>query len=209
MSVELTKKEADTIGWYNVNALTWAEKHGLNDTTRYFQPEMNEFFRHLPQGRVLEIGAGYGGDATKLIEHYCLDNYVGIEPAKGLLEIARSRNPGATFKQLNAYDLDLTNGTFDGFWANAVLIHFPKASLRGVLNKICQLIRASGIGFISVMEGNKDFVNSRTGRYYSLWQCDEFIDELTKAGLMVIYKQKVETENSLSPWLTFIVEKNG
>ena len=83
----LTPTETTTIKYYDKNAQTWAEKHGLVNPQPFFTPEMNKLFNLIPSGKILEIGTGHGGDAIQLISHYGVKNYVGIDASQGLLKL--------------------------------------------------------------------------------------------------------------------------
>lgn len=195
----LSKEEEKTIGYYDEFAKEWSEKHSEGTM---FDPEMKTVFELSPRGKVLEIGVGHGMDASKLIKQYGVKNYIGCEPAKGLLKLARKKNPLAKFENISIYEIDGLNEKFDIFWASAMLIHIPKARLAEVLELIHKVIKTGGIGFISVMEGNADMLESRPGRHYSLWSQKEFGKALKKAGFQVLKKRRIET--NASPWLTYI-----
>ena len=204
---KLSPEELQTIKYYDDNAQLWSEKHGLNNNIELmFQPEMDKLFKPIPKGKILEVGTGHGGDAIQLISHYGLKNYIGCDASRGLLKIAKSRNPGASIKFLSIYDLNFNN-SFDSFWASAILIHIPKKRLAQALGKLHQSLKKGGIGFISIMEGSADMEESRPGRYYSLWQQPEFEKELSKVGFTVINKRKMENVQPVSsPWLGYLVK---
>lgn len=199
----LSDKEKKTIAFYDKNALDWDEKHAQGST---FDPDLKRFFELLPTGKVLEVGTGSGSDAQKLIANYGADNYLGIEPAKGFLKIAKSRNPGAQFLNLSLYDLNKLDQIFDGFWACAVLVHIPKRKLSTALKLLKSKIKKGGIGFISIMEGDVDMNESRPGRFFTLWPAGEFEGELEKAGYKILESRRIEREVG-SPYLTYHLTK--
>ena len=53
-------------------------------------------------------------------------DYTGTDISTGLLNEARKKVPGQSFYEMSVYDLDFPEGTFDGFWASAILLHIPK-----------------------------------------------------------------------------------
>lgn len=203
MAKTLTKKEKTTIEYYDQHASEWSEKHSGGTM---FDEDMQEFFKLVPSGKILEIGAGHGEDATKLIKHFGIKNYCGVEPAKGLVEIARKRNPQANFIQKTIYELDFPQDSFDAFWVCAMLIHIPKEKLNEALIKIRDCVKDKSFGFISVMEGNVNMEEDRPGRYYSLWSQEEFERELTSAGFSIHRKRRFIPGKG-SPWLAYILEK--
>ncbi len=197
----LTPEEIKTINYYDQSAKEWSEKHWGGTM---FDPEMQLLFKLLPKGRILEIGSGHGEDAAKLINHYGIENYIGCEPAKRLLKIAKKKNPKANFINISVYELADLNQKFDGFWISATIIHIPKDKLDKVFKNVHNVIRKGGIGFLSIMEGFADMEESRPGRHYSLWMADEFEKELIGANFNIIKKRRIKT--SASPWLTYLLK---
>ena len=198
----LTRQEKLTIDYYDKHSGEWVEKHGASTMT---EPDMVKLFELVPKGKVLEIGVGSGKDAKRLIDHFGLKNYVGVEPALGLLKIARGMNPQAEFINNNIYDIEFPDKYFDSFWISAILIHLPKNKLVKTLIKVNKFIKPGSIGFISVMEGNADLEENRIGRFYSLWSQKEFESELRKGGFKVIRLRKITQEKG-SPWLDYLVK---
>ena len=200
---QLSKEEQETVNWYDRNAISWLEKHGLNDE-RYFQPELDRFNILLPKGEILEIGSGYGGDAKYFISGGY--EYIGIDVSKKLIELARLSNPTKSFINMSLYELKFTSNQFDGFWTASTLIHIPKNKIYQALKNIHTVVKKNGIGFISVMEGNVDMENSRPGRYYTLYSQEEFSKILTDSGYEIIDIGIKDTEISLSKWMCFFVK---
>lgn len=198
----ITKEEQLTIDYYDKNAHTWVEKHHGGGM---FDNDMDELFELVPRGKVLEVGVGSGGDAKRLLNYYGEDNYVGIEPARGLLKIAQHAIPLGKFFQKTIYDMDFPKGAFDAFWVCAMLIHVPKNKLSGALLKIRGVVKKGAYGFISVMEGDMDMEESRPGRYYSLWSKEEFDSELASAGFRIVKFKRIVPEKG-SPWFAYILK---
>lgn len=200
-STLLTDEEAKTIDYYDKFAIEWSDKHSGGTM---FSPEMQIMFKLYPQGNVLEIGAGHGEDAKKLIRHYGVENYIGCEPARGLIRIARKNNPKGKFENITVYELEKLNMQFDVFWISAMIIHIPKKRIKEVLSIIHRVIKKGGVGFISIMEGDIDMGESRHGRHYSLWSQKEFEQALTSTSFETLKKRKIVTK--ASPWLTYLLK---
>jgi SAM-dependent methyltransferase len=200
---ELTEPEIITKESYDSVAEQWADTH---KTVKFWQENFDEFFRFLPQGRLLEVGCGSGRDARELIAHGY--DYVGTDISGPQLEQARNNNPGAVFEQVNLYDLDFTE-SFDGFWAAAVLIHVPKNRIDEALTAITKNIKAKAIGFIAMKEGEgeelqtKDYLKD-TPYFFAFWQRDEFRDVLSRHGLTSLYEGYIPMSHG-TKWLTYIV----
>jgi len=198
----LTDEEKQTVEYYDKHSLEWVEKHGNNKAAL---PDMEKLFELVSGGKILEIGVGSGKDAKLLINHFGINNYIGIEPALGLLRIAKKKNPKAKFINLSIYDIDFPSGYFDSFWISAMIIHIPKNKLVIVLKKIRKYIKKGSYGYFSVMEGNSDMEENRNGRYYSLWSQEEFEKDLKRGGFEVFRLRRLVPDTG-SPWLGYIVK---
>lgn len=102
--------------------------------------------------RVVEIGCGDGRDAAEIIPR--VKFYVGIDPSRGLLEIAKTNiGPGYFIKDdaLNyAYPSDL-----DVVFAFASLLHVSKDDLKTVFKKVHASLVTGGIFYISLKEADQ------------------------------------------------------
>jgi len=204
--MNLTPEELQTIDWYNQNASVWSDKHCFNNPNPpMFAPEFTKFIQLVPSGKILEIGAGSGLEAKQFIKNYGAENYIGVDASSGLLKIAKKTNPDGNFKLMNLYSLAFPDSYFDGLWICATIIHVPYERLSLALNEAYRVLKAHGYGFISIMEGNENMVNSRPGRYYSLWPKKAFIKEVNKAGFKIHSERTIHT--NASPWLALIVKK--
>ena len=199
---KLTKKERTTINYYDQHSNEWAERHKGG---REFDEERDILIKLVPSGKLLEIGTGPGRDAKVFIKHFGINNYTGIEPAKGLIKIALKRNPKVKIQNENVYEMDVPDKYFDAFWSSAVLIHIPKNKINRVLKKIKRAMKKGSYGYISVMEGNVDMEEGRTDRFFSLWGQEEFEKELSVAGFK-IYKKRRIVRSKGSPWLAYLVK---
>lgn len=205
MQDKLTQKEIQTIKYYDLHAEEWIVNHKQIGDYGKLAPEFKLLFKLLPNGKVLEIGTGTGEDAKNLIHQYGIDNYIGVEPARGLRKIAQENNPDAHFVDTTIYDLNFPKNSFDGFWLCQMLIHIPKDRLTEAFNSLKKVVKKNGVGMISILEGNDDMQESRPGRYYSLWSFDEFSKILRDNNFEILHSRKLET--GASPWLIFIIKK--
>lgn len=203
----ITKKEAKTISYYNDNAKKWVQNHGPNSKPSFWLEELNQFQEYLTQGHILEIGVGGAGEAAEFIKKGY--TFTGIDPAQNLIEIAQKQFPKATFLVNNMYDFESPKNTFDGFWCSAVLLHVSKEKIDLGLQKIYAAMKPDAIGFISLAEGNGEYFDNETGRYFYLYGQDEFANIL-KRNSFIIQKQDIRKQDTrrawLQSWLTFFVK---
>lgn len=101
------------------------------------------------EAKVLEIGCGDGRDAAEIVKRAA--DYVGVDPSKGLLAIARKSLPDAKFVQSDALNYDYP-GEVDVIFAFASLLHVDKDDMQQVLKKASESLRAGGIYYISLKE---------------------------------------------------------
>ena len=140
------------------------------DPDRYIrtalQADMSEtrsrFTKHLPaHALILDFGCGSGRDTKAFLEEG-----FQVEAIDGSEELCKkaSAYTGIQVKQMLFNDLNETD-KYDGIWANATLLHLPKAELKDVLKKLEKALKPNGILFASFKYGT--FEGIRTERYYT------------------------------------------
>ncbi len=202
---KLTVEEIKTIEAYDRNAAGWVSSH---DTDNFYDEEYKIFNKFLPNGKILEIGSGSGRDATRLLALGY--SYVGIDPAKKLLQIARKREPNAEFLINDIYSMKFKH-KFDGFWCTAVVLHIPRIRIVEALSLIAAQIKTNGIGFITTKQGTSDMLapyseGSKSQRLQVHYTKEEFDEALNKAGFKII-KYVFRPLSERSRWMCYFVRK--
>ncbi|MBP9691358.1 class I SAM-dependent methyltransferase [Candidatus Woesebacteria bacterium] len=204
--MKLTPQEQETIDAYDQNAAAWA---GSRNQKGVWGNEKKKFFEYLPSGKIIEIGSGSGRDAQELIAHGY--EYIGTDISKGLLEIAKKRNPHASFSLQSVYNLDFPDGTFDGFWASAVLLHIPKNRIDEALQHLKRILKDGATGFISLKKGDGekmvdgDHVGIDYKRFFSFYEQPEFTEILQRNHFEIL--ETYVFDHSNKKWLAFFVKK--
>ncbi len=124
----MTARDTATLDFYAAEAQAYA---GALPRSRACPHR--RFRRGAPPGaRVLELGCGGGHDSVAL-----LDSGLDLVATDGSPELAEqaSRRLGRPVGVLLFEDIDATEA-FDGVWANACLLHVPRAALPGILARI-------------------------------------------------------------------------
>ena len=148
----------DTLQFYRHNADAYAQRE---ITSRYAQ--LTRFLALLPpSAAILELGCGAGGDSAEM-----LARGFDVTPTDGSPEMAEvaSRRLGRTVATLLFHDLDEVEA-YDGVWANACLLHVPRAELAQVLALIRRALKPGGCFYASYKTGDGDGRDT-LNRYYN------------------------------------------
>lgn len=196
-------KELKTIEYYDRQASQWSSAHGGGETESYWKTEMEKFHRFLPSGKVIEIGSGAGKDAAALIQMGY--EYTGTDASKGLIVVAKKRNPGAVFVNQAVDELAFPKEFFDGFWTAATLLHIPKNRIDVALKSIKNVVKQGGIGFISMKSGAGERTDPETGRWFSYYSQKEFKEVLERNGFNIIDQETRKGEKDW--WIVYYITK--
>jgi len=146
-----------TASFYSENAVTYAARSAPN--TR----RLDSFLSKLaPGAAVLELGCGSGRDSAVMIARG-----FDVTPTDGTLEMAEeaARHLGKPVGVLRFGEIDAVSA-FDGIWANACLLHAPRAELGGILGRIHKALRPGGVSYASFKAGEAEGYDG-LGRYYN------------------------------------------
>ena len=150
--------DEETLQFYRGNAEAYAKR---TFTSR--QARLMAFLAQLPAGAsILELGCGAGGDTAEM-----LARGFDVRPTDGSPEMAdiASKHLGRTVKTLLFHELDEVEA-YDGVWANACLLHVPRAGLADVLARIWRALKAGGVFYASYKAGDGDGRDT-FNRYYN------------------------------------------
>ena len=150
--------EDTTAEFYATNAQTYVERGGA-----YENPWRQRFLGSLKAGAsILELGCGGGYDAEAMIAAG-----FDVAPTDGTPEMsaqAQSRL-GIPVKVLEFSDLAEVS-RFDGVWANACLLHVPRAQLPSVIKRVHTALKTGGVFYASFKAGTAEGKDA-LGRYYN------------------------------------------
>lgn len=147
-----------TSSFYGDNALVYATRE-----RNLPQNRLDTFLAALPAGAsILELGCGAGQDAA-----YMLSQGFDVMPTDGSTELAKQAEAliGRPVRILRFETLDAREA-HDGVWAEASLLHVPRASLPDVLDRIRRALKDGGIFHASFKAGDAEG-HDTFGRYYN------------------------------------------
>ena len=148
-----------TLDFYAAEAAAYATRSDSIGVSK----ALAEFIARLPpQATVLDLGCGTGRDTRALI-----DTGHTVTAIDGSPEMAREaeKRIGAPVRVWLFENLDYTQA-FDGIWANASLLHVPRAGLPDVLARVYRALKPNGLLFASFKAGGQEG-RDPLGRYYN------------------------------------------
>lgn len=148
-----------TLRFYADTAATYA----ADTAGQAVSAHLRQFMRELaPGARVLELGCGSGRDSAVLIAHG-----FDVRPTDGTPEMAAQAADflGRPVGVLAFGELCETQ-SYDAVWANACLLHVPRADLATILRRIYQALVPGGLFYASYKAGEAEGFD-RFGRYYN------------------------------------------
>lgn len=165
------------------------------------------FLARLPtQGRILELGCGSGRDAAMM-----LARGYAVEPTDGSPEMASQAEArlGCTVRVLPFQKLDAM-AAYNGVWANACLLHVPRADLTDVLARVHRALASNGLFYASYKAGDAEG-RDQFGRYYNYPSFDELAAAYRNAAAWqdVTIAESAGTgyDNEPARWLTVLARR--
>ena len=174
-------------------------------------PLLVEWLQYLPAGaNLLDLGCGGGQDAGDLVRRGY--RIVGVDRTSALLSAGRRRYPSLPLVRADLRSLPFQVLSFDGLWAAASLMHFPKPEARRILADLCGLARPGGLFAATVTYG----VASRLvtngwvpGRYFARWKKDELARAVRRAGWTILELHVVTNRERKGRWINFIARRDA
>jgi SAM-dependent methyltransferase len=179
---------------YDRIAEDWSKDHA-NDT--WWIEGTEALVKMLPQGAsVLDVGCG-SGTKTKYLSKKRL-HVVGTDLSEKMVDIARRESPKNDFYVADMHDLSPVPGVFDCIFAQASLLHIPKADVDAVVEQFSKKLKPEGLLYIAVKgmrEGIPDekvVIENDYGyeyeRFFSYFSMQELKDILQKHGYASVYE---------------------
>ena len=143
-----------TVQYYDENA-AWCA--ALDLPAPFFHQEIVPLL--VPrEPRFLDVGCGIGRyiDAFRQIG-ISREHYLGIDPSRGMLEIARSKHPGYDFQEMDIYSLPdhFTCGHFNSFAVIMTLAHVTPMRMLKALDSIRSVLSEGAKGIIVMQDTNQ------------------------------------------------------
>lgn len=148
-----------------------------------FKEWMNSFLSHIPQGGViLEIGSASGRDARYFADKGYKVVCTDIVP-QALQKLSEEGFETAEFDFRNDPKPEWS-GKFDGFFANAVLLHAPPDVFENALKNVSVVLKENGVAAFSLKTGEGEEITlekmdaPRYFRYHTEQEIRGILDKL-------------------------------
>lgn len=196
---------------YNKIAKDWMKDHNA-DT--WWVEGTNSFMSFLSPGAViLDVGCGSGVKSDYLIKAGFA--VTGIDFSEAMVELARQHVPAGKFFVKDIKQPLALSDQFDGVFAQAVLLHIPKAEVVNVVKNIIEPLKPGGYLYVAVKElkvGRQEeeiVKESDYGyeyeRFFSYYTIDELKKYLTDMGMEIMYENI--TSSGKTGWIQIVARK--
>ena len=168
--------------------------------------QLDPFLDRLPPGaRVLEIGCGGGQDSNRIRERgFAFDATDGV-PAM----VKKANERFDVNARVMRFDELEAETTYDAVWAQACLLHCPRAQLPGVLSAIHRSLVPGGFHFASFKLGDGEG-RDLLGRLHNFPEAEWLRERYRKAGFTIlsedIYAGK-GSDGTQRDWIGLTVQK--
>jgi 2-polyprenyl-3-methyl-5-hydroxy-6-metoxy-1,4-benzoquinol methylase len=196
---------------YNKIAEDWDMDHTRDE---WWKEGLQKFTSLLsPGASVLDVGCG-SGVKSEILEKKGV-KVTGIDFSEKMLEIARRRVPDEEFLLVDLYDLSEFHRKFDGIFAQAVLLHFPKNDVEEVIRLLIEKLNPGGYFYAAVKERrsgerSEEMVKENDygyeyERFFSYFTLDEMKKYFLDKELEITYNEI--THSGRRNWIQIIGRK--
>jgi ubiquinone/menaquinone biosynthesis C-methylase UbiE len=185
----------------------------LNDSKKITPPKRLDFSNLFAKGsHILDVGCGGGRDAKFFIKKGL--KVTGIDNSSVFINLARKEVPNAIFQCADLLKINFPKATFDGIWAEAVLLHLKRKDVPKALKKFYAVLKPKGIIHVEVKKGKgekyiKEKFSGWNERFYTYFSKKEMETLLYQQGFKIFYSKILPDENKRSDvsWVTILARK--
>ena len=134
--------ENQNIAWYEARADEYATDSMTHDMSWPYRDFLSNLGAPLEGKRVLDLGCGPGRDLTYFIERGL--DAEGIDACESFCAKAEELS-GAPVRQMKFSELDLIQESYDGIFANAVLMHVEPKDRIVFAQELVSSLKPSGV----------------------------------------------------------------
>ena len=159
-----------------------------------------------PGSSVLDVGSGSGRDVSWMRERGF--DAAGVDASVGLLEAAREKNPGVSFR-VDALPLleTIESESVDHILCSAVLMHLPAGEISLAVANLTRVVKPGGRVICSVRPSREANAREMDGRLYTEISLDYLAGLFEASGCVVLHKETSGSEKPDRTWRTVVARK--
>lgn len=168
-------------------------KQYIKDSKHLDPIERLPFRKAFTKGaHILDVGCAGGRDSQFFVAGGL--KVTGVDASDVFIKEARRAVTGASFRQGDLLEMNFPKNTFDGIWAQAVLLHLKRKDVPKALKKFHTILKPGGLLHIRVKKGRgeeylKEKLSGWNERFYTYFSKKEMEDMLKKQGFKVEYSK--------------------
>ena len=193
--------DPETLAFYQERAPHWVFHSGERHSH-----QLDAFLDRLPAGApVLELGCGGGRDATRIRERGFTVDATDAVPAL-VTRANQAFDLGARVMAFHEIDAE---AAYAGVWAQACLLHAPRAALPDVLARIHRALRAGGWHFASYKLGDAEG-RDLLGRLHNFPPAEWLVAAYEAAGFAITAQETYAgkaSDGTQRDWIDLTVRK--
>jgi len=166
-------------------------KKYLNASKKITPPNRLPFSKLFPKGaHILDVGCGGGRDAKFFIQKGL--RVTGVDSSPVLIKLAKKEASKGNFKCVDLLKMNFPAKTFDGIWAEAVLLHLKRKDVPNALKKLYKVLKNGGVLHVTVKRGTgeayvKEKLSGWQERFYTYFTSKEMEAMVKKQGFTIIH----------------------
>jgi len=135
-------------------ASEYAEKFRNIDA---YKAHFDEFCDHIGEAApvILELACGPGNVTRYVRQRFPESEYLAIDLAPAMIEIAKREVPGVDFRILDVRNIAMLGRRFDAILCSFCLPFLSKADARQLIADCAGLLDRNGVLYLSTMEGDE------------------------------------------------------
>lgn len=189
------------------------------DSREWVRPLLQRFSDVVADGRlVLDLGCAGGRKTVELAEAGM--RVIGLDLAREALRIAVSARPAHGYIEGDMTHLPFADGSLDGVWASASMLHLPPEVVPVALGEVVRVLKPGGGLYATMQHGAvKGWRPPLPGQavqadlYYAHYQPDEWRSTVEAAGFEVVTFQVKDTPGACNDaawgWIELTARKPG
>ena len=196
--------DAPTLSAYDAESERFADDWEAQPVPTDLQAIVRRYFRS--GGATADVGCGSGRDAAWLDAN----GYpaVGFDPSRGLLEIARRRQPGLLCRAASLPELaGVADGTFANVLCETVIMHLPAETIPIAVRRLVSILIPDGVLYLSWRVTERTGRRDPHGRLYSAF--DPSVVREALAGTQILFDEGVISASSGQPVRRIVAAREG